>query len=248
MRILIIDNEPELRSGLRQLITSMGKPGDILEEAEGVVTGLEKIAAFDPELVFLDIEMEDGTGFDLLRQVTNPAFQLIFTTAHNQYAIQAFKFSAMDYLLKPIDPGELAVSMEKARARISRSDLNNQLTVLMQQFSGKPVAEKKIALKDIESTYFVKISDILFCEAGGNYTKFYIDGADPILVSKNLKEYEAILEPHGYLRTHHSYLVNPDKIKMYDKTDGGALVLVSGHSIPVSQRKKEMILQILENR
>lgn len=248
MRILIIDNEPELRSGLRQLLSSMGKPGDLLEEAEGVVSGLEKIAAFDPELVFLDIEMEDGTGFDLLRQVANPAFQLIFTTAHNQYAIQAFKFSAMDYLLKPIDPGELAVSLEKARAHISKSDLNNQLSVLMQQLSSKPVAEKKIVLKDIESTYFVRISDILFCEAGGTYTKFYIDGADPILVSKNLKEYEAILEPHGYLRTHHSYLVNPDKIKMYDKTDGGALVLVSGHSIPVSQRKKEMILQILENR
>jgi len=248
MRILIIDNEPELRSGLRQLITSMGKPGDLLEEAEGVVSGLEKIAAYDPELVFLDIEMEDGTGFDLLRQLSNPPFQLIFTTAHNQYAIQAFKFSAMDYLLKPIDPGELASSLEKARAHITKSDLNNQLAVLMQQLSSKPVAEKKIVLKDIESTYFVKISDILYCEAGGTYTKFYIEKADPILVSKNLKEYEAILEPHGFLRTHHSYLVNPDKIKMYDKTDGGALILVSGHSIPVSQRKKEMILQILENR
>jgi two-component system, LytTR family, response regulator len=248
MRILIIDNEPELRSGLRQLITSMGKPGDLLEEAEGVVSGLEKIAAYDPELVFLDIEMEDGTGFDLLRQLSNPPFQLIFTTAHNQYAIQAFKFSAMDYLLKPIDPGELASSLEKARAHITKSDLNNQLAVLMQQLSSKPVAEKKIVLKDIESTYFVKISDILYCEAGGTYTKFYIEKADPILVSKNLKEYEAILEPHGFLRTHHSYLLNPDKIKMYDKTDGGALILVSGHSIPVSQRKKEMILQILENR
>jgi two-component system LytT family response regulator len=118
----------------------------------------------------------------------------------------------------------------------------------MQQLNTKPVADRKIVLKDIESTYFVKIADILFCEAGGTYTKFYLDGADPILVSKNLKEYEAILEPHGFLRSHHSYLVNPDKIKMYDKTDGGALVLVSGHSIPVSQRKKEMILQILENR
>ena len=248
MRILIIDNEPALRSGLRELVSSIGKPDDQIEEAEGVITGLDKISAFDPDLVFLDIEMEDGTGFDLLKQLNNPSFQLIFTTAHNKYAIQAFKFSAIDYLLKPVDPGELAVSMDKARTNIRKSDLNNQLAVLMQQLSAKPGPDKKIVLKDIESTYFVKISDILYCEAGGTYTKFYIEGADPILVSKNLKEYEAILEPHGYLRTHHSYLVNPDKIKMYDKTDGGALVLVSGHSIPVSQRKKEMILQILENR
>lgn len=246
MRILIIDNEPELRSGLRELIPL--KPGDQIEEAEGVRSGLEMIASFDPDLVFLDIEMEDGTGFDLLRQLDQPGFQLIFTTAHNQYAIQAFKFSAMDYLLKPIDPTELTNSLDKARAAFRKADLNNQLAVLMQQLNTKPVTDRKIVLKDIESTYFVKIADILFCEAGGTYTKFYLDGADPILVSKNLKEYEAILEPHGFLRSHHSYLVNPDKIKMYDKTDGGALVLVSGHSIPVSQRKKEMILQILENR
>lgn len=246
MRILIIDNEPELRSGLRELISL--KPGDQIEEAEGVKSGLEMIASFDPDLVFLDIEMEDGTGFDLLRQLDQPGFQLIFTTAHNQYAIQAFKFSAMDYLLKPIDPTELTNSLDKARAAFRKADLNNQLAVLMQQLNTKPVTDRKIVLKDIESTYFVKIADILFCEAGGTYTKFYLDGADPILVSKNLKEYEAILEPHGFLRSHHSYLVNPDKIKMYDKTDGGALVLVSGHSIPVSQRKKEMILQILENR
>lgn len=246
MRILIIDNEPELRAGLRQLIHT--QPGDLIEEAEGVMSGLQKISDFDPDLVFLDIEMEDGTGFDLLRQLNQPSFQLIFTTAHNQYAIQAFKFSAMDYLLKPVDPVELANSLEKARAAFRKADLNNQLAVLMQQLNTKPVVDRKIVLKDIESTYFVKIADILFCEAGGTYTKFYLDGADPILVSKNLKEYEAILEPHGFLRSHHSYLVNPDKIKMYDKTDGGALVLLSGHSIPVSQRKKEMILQILENR
>lgn len=246
MRILIIDNEPELRAGLRELIQL--NPGDQIEEAEGVKSGLERIASFDPDLVFLDIEMDDGTGFDLLRQLDQPGFQLIFTTAHNQYAIQAFKFSAMDYLLKPIDPTELTNSLDKARAAFRKADLNNQLAVLMQQLNIKPVTDRKIVLKDIESTYFVKIADILFCEAGGTYTKFYLDGADPILVSKNLKEYEAILEPHGFLRSHHSYLVNPDKIKMYDKTDGGALVLVSGHSIPVSQRKKEMILQILENR
>jgi two-component system, LytTR family, response regulator len=248
MKILIIDNEEPLRSGLKELINNCSDQLPLIEEADGVASGLQKINQFRPDIVFLDIEMEDGTGFDLLSKIHNPGFQLIFTTAHNQYAIQAFKFSAIDYLLKPIDPEELQKSLNKATANINKSDLSRQLAVMMQQLAAKPEGEKKIVLKDIESTYFIKVNDILFCEAEGTYTKFYFTNNDPILVSKNLKEYEAILEPLGFLRTHHSYLANPTKIKMYDKTDGGALILEGGHSIPVSQRKKDTILSLLEGR
>jgi two-component system, LytTR family, response regulator len=248
MKILIIDNEELLRSGLKELINNCSDQLPLIEEADGVASGLQKINQFRPDIVFLDIEMEDGTGFDLLSKIHNPGFQLIFTTAHNQYAIQAFKFSAIDYLLKPIDPEELQKSLNKATANINKSDLSRQLAVMMQQLAAKPEGEKKIVLKDIESTYFIKVNDILFCEAEGTYTKFYFTNNDPILVSKNLKEYEAILEPLGFLRTHHSYLANPTKIKMYDKTDGGALILEGGHSIPVSQRKKDTILSLLEGR
>lgn len=248
MKILIIDNEELLRSGLKELINNCSDHLPLIEEADGVASGLQKVNQFRPDIVFLDIEMEDGTGFDLLSKISNPGFQLIFTTAHNQYAIQAFKFSAIDYLLKPIDPEELQKSLDKATANINKSDLSRQLAVMMQQLAAKPEGEKKIVLKDIESTYFIKVNDILFCEAEGTYTKFYFTNNDPILVSKNLKEYEAILEPLGFLRTHHSYLANPTKIKMYDKTDGGALILEGGHSIPVSQRKKDTILSLLEGR
>ena len=248
MKILIIDNEELLRSGLKELINNCSDQLPLIEEADGVASGIQKINQFRPDIVFLDIEMEDGTGFDLLSKIHNPGFQLIFTTAHNQYAIQAFKFSAIDYLLKPIDPEELQKSLDKATANINKSDLSRQLAVMMQQLAAKPEGEKKIVLKDIESTYFIKVNDILFCEAEGTYTKFYFTNNDPILVSKNLKEYEAILEPLGFLRTHHSYLANPTKIKMYDKTDGGALILEGGHSIPVSQRKKDTILSLLEGR
>lgn len=248
MKILIIDNEELLRSGLKELINNCSDQLPLIEEADGVASGIQKINQFRPDIVFLDIEMEDGTGFDLLSKLSHPEFQLIFTTAHNQYAIQAFKFSAIDYLLKPIDPEELQKSLDKATANINKSDLSRQLAVMMQQLAAKPEGEKKIVLKDIESTYFIKVNDILFCEAEGTYTKFYFTNNDPILVSKNLKEYEAILEPLGFLRTHHSYLANPTKIKMYDKTDGGALILEGGHSIPVSQRKKDTILSLLEGR
>lgn len=248
MKILIIDNEEELRTGLRRQLEKYCPQATLIAEASGVQTGLQKIQATEPDIVFLDIEMEDGTGFDLLKQLDKPSFQLIFTTAHNQYAIQAIKFSALDYLLKPIDPAELKISLEKAMEKINQPGLASQLAVMMQQLQNKPATERKIVLNDKQSTYFIKVADILFCEAEGPYTRFYIDGTANILVSKNLKEFEEMLEPLGFLRTHHSYLANPAKIKMYDKTDGGALIIEGGHSIPLSQRRKDVIMQALVDR
>lgn len=248
MKALIIDNEAPLRTGLRSLIGAYCPEITTVAEADGVHSGLAEIKSFQPDLVFLDVEMEDGTGFDLLKQLTDPAFQLIFVTAHNQYAIEAFRFSAIDYLLKPVDPDALQQSVQKAIRHIRNTSLHQQLQVMMQQLAGIQNHDKKIVLKDIENTYFIRVSDISYCEAEGTYTKFFIHNAPSILVSKNLKEYESILEPLGFLRTHHSFLVNPDKIKMYDKTDGGALVLEGGYSVPVSQRKKDFVMQVLENR
>jgi two-component system LytT family response regulator len=248
MKLLLIDNETNVRRGLRDLILNVSAGVPVIEEADGVESGLRKIKSFSPDVIFLDIEMDDGTGFDLLNRVTHPFFQLIFTTAHDQYAVQAFKFSAIDYLLKPVDPEELSKSLERAASHIRNNDLSNQLHVLMQQLTHKNDHERKIVLKDIDSTYFIRVNDILFCQAEGTYTKFHISNSDPILVSKNLKEYENLLEPLGFLRTHHSYLANPDKIKMYDKTDGGSLILEGDLRIPVSQRKRDFVLGILEKK
>ncbi|MBL7726853.1 MAG: response regulator transcription factor, partial [Dinghuibacter sp.] len=178
-----------------------------------------------------------------------PRFQLIFTTAHNQYAIQAIKFSAIDYLLKPVHPEELYTALQKAAGNLHQHTLQHQLAVLMEQMGGRSSSEKQIVLKDIDKTYFVKTGDILFCEADGSYTRFYITGAEPILVSRNLRSYEELLSPAGFIRTHHSCLVNPAKIKVYDrKTDCGSLVLEGGYTIPVSQRKRDYVIQCLENR
>lgn len=248
MKALIIDNEAPLRTGMVSLLRNHCPEITETAEADGVQSGLQKIRTFQPDVVLLDVEMDDGTGFDLMKQVTDPAFQLIFVTAHNQYAIEAFRFSAIDYLLKPVDPDALVISIEKAVKNIRHSSLTQQVQVLLQQLSGIHHQDKKIVLKDIENTYFVRVADICYCEAEGTYTKFYILNAPTILVSKNLKEYESILEPLGFLRTHHSFLVNPDKIKMYDKSDGGALILDGGHSVPVSQRKKDFVMQVLEKR
>jgi two-component system, LytTR family, response regulator len=249
MKILLVDNEKEIRSILKDMVMACGNGLHTIEEADGVKSGIVKINSFVPDIVLLDVEMNDGTGFDLIKQIPSPAFQLIFTTAYNQYAIQAIKFSAIDYLLKPIDPVELNNSLQKAKENISSQILQKQLAVLLQQFSNKPEPEKQIVIKDIDKTYFIKMNDILYCEAEGSYTKFYLSNSEPIFVSRNLRYYEDLLSPAGFFRTHHSCLVNPSKIKIYDrKTDCGTLILEGGHTVPVSQRKKDFVLQFLESR
>ncbi|HAO46198.1 MAG TPA: LytTR family DNA-binding domain-containing protein [Ferruginibacter sp.] len=248
MKLLITDNEPGQRAALRSLLQHYCPEITEIEEAGGVQSGLVTIRSFRPDILLLDVEMDDGSGFDLLNQLYNPGFQLIFITAYNQYAIEAFKFSAIDYLLKPVDPEALQKSIQKAMLNIRNSDLQQQVQVLLQQLSGVQNRERKIVLKDIDNTWFVKVADVLYCQAEGTYTRFHLQNGGPILVSKNLKEYEEILEPLGFLRTHHSFLANPDKIKSFDKTHGGALVLEGGLSIPVSQRKKDFVMQVLEKR
>lgn len=245
MKILIIDNEAALRAGLKEMILQLPLPACSIEEAAGVASGVDTVNSFKPDIVFLDIEMDDGTGFDLLQQLPAPSFQLIFTTAHNQYAIRAFKFSAIDYLLKPVDKEELFSCLQKAIANISKTDISSQLGIMMQQYFPRKDDENRIVLNDKQSTYFVKLCDILFCEAEGPYTKFHIADKPAILISKNLKEYEELLTPMGFIRTHHSYIVNTTKVKLYDKTDGGALILEGGQSVPLSQRRKDAVMLAL---
>jgi two-component system LytT family response regulator len=248
LTVLIVENEASLRKGLRTMLEVVCAPGTKVLEADGVQAGLQAIHQDQPDIVLLDIEMDDGTGFDLLRQVITPGFQLIFTTAHDQYALQAIKFSALDYLLKPIDPDELRSAIQKASEKVQHADLQAQIGVMMQMISGNRDADKRLVLNDKQSTYFLRIADILFCEAEGPYTRFFSRQNDPILISKNLKEYEEMLTPMGFIRTHHSYLVNPTHIQLYDKTDGGALILEGGFSIPISQRRKDFVMQTLESK
>lgn len=247
IRILLIDDDDTVRLTLKTLIESLGSY--TIEEATGVEDGLKKHQSFSPNIIFLDIEMGDGTGFDFLQKVPNHNFQLIFSTAFNHFAIKAFKYSAIDYLQKPVDITELQNSLQKAVANIHNQSFQKQFEIMLQQLSGSTTTNKQIVLKDIDKTYFVNIKDIIYCQAEGAYTKFYIVNSSPILISHNLRSYEELLEPAGFIRTHHSCLVNPQSIKIFDrKTDGGILVLDGGYSVPVSQRKKDLILHLLEKR
>ncbi len=247
MKILLIDNEAGVRSVLKEFIHQIHPAAHQIKEADGVHTGLQAVRSFQPDVLFLDIEMDDGTGFDLLKRIESPAFQLIFTTAFNQYAVEAFKFSAIDYLLKPIDIEEVRNSLERASRAVSQRDLERQLEILQQQLSARSVRDRQIVLKDVNTTYFIKVNDILYCMADGAYTQFFLVQADPILVSRNLSTHEELLAPSGFIRTHHSFLVNPLHIKRYDRASD-SLVLTGGHSVSVAQRKREMVIQMLESR
>ncbi len=250
MRTLIVEDEIQAISALKAEIKYHCPELEIIGEAKTVKEAIEKITVLKPALVFMDIQLTDGLAFDILDACKEQDFKLIFTTAYSEYAVKAIKISALDYLLKPIDPEELTESVKKAKELIAPKEiLQNQFAVLMQQLNSKAEPEHQIVLKDIDKTYFIKMNDILYCEAEGSYTKFYLTNAEPIFVSRNLRSYEELLAPAGFIRTHHSCLVNPTKIKVYDrKTDSGTLILEGGHTIPVSQRKKDFVIHFLENR
>lgn len=251
MKALLIDNEIPVRKSLHKLLEEYCPQITEMEEAEGVVSGIFKINSFQPDLVFLDVEMDDGTGFDLLKKIENYDFQLIFVTAHNKYAVDAFKFSAIDFLLKPIDPLELIKSVNRANSNLKSKELVRQIEILKESLASldqKMNTDRKIALSDTKSIHYIRIKDIIRCEADGAYTLFHIVGDKKLTSSHTLKDYEELLEGLGFIRCHHSHIINTSKIVRFDKSEGGSLVLEENHLAPVSSRKRELVLDILSKK
>lgn len=245
MKTLIIDDEKQAISALKADIKFHCADLEIVGEAYSVKDAISKIRALGPELIFLDIQLIDGTGFDILDAIDKHKPKVIFTTAYSQFAIKAIKFSALDYLLKPIDAEELVEAVNRAKELTLPQQVPQQYDILKQQADLMHAGEKKIVLKDSKSIYFVKVADIIRCEANGSYTDVYTAEPVKIIVSKPLKELEGMLEPYGFIRTHHSHLVNLHQAKRVDKSDGGTLHLNDGSSIPISQRKWEQVIQLL---
>ncbi len=245
MKTLIIDDERQAISALKADIKFHCSDLEIIGEAYSVKDAVTKIQALNPDLIFLDIQLIDGTGFDILDAIDKGKLKVIFTTAYSQFAIKAIKFSALDYLLKPIDAEELIEAVKRAKEYTAPQQVPQQYDVLKQQADLLQVGEKKIVLRDSKSIYFVKVADIMRCEANGSYTDVYTADANKIIVSKPLKELESMLEPYGFVRTHHSHLVNVHQVKKVDKADGGMLYLNDGTLVPISQRKWEQVIQLL---
>lgn len=245
MKFAVIDNEDEVRKGIR-LMLARNFPEATIVEANGVKTGQDLILVEHPDLVFLDVEMNDGTGLDLLKRLEYRNFEVIFITAFAQYAIEALRLSAIDYLLKPVDPIELTEAVGKAMDKLDKESLGAKLELLDQNLRQLRGNNRKILLKDMESIHLIKIDDIMRCEADGNYTRFYIANRPSIMVSKNLKEYEDLLGNH-FIRVHNSHLVNVNFITRIDKINGGSVEMSDGIDIPVSVRKREKLLEFLKN-
>lgn len=245
MRALVIDNETAIRKSMVDLIAAFCPEITEIGEATGVESGLEKIKSIQPDVLFLDVELGDGTGMDLLARLDKFNFPVIFITAHNKYAVDAFRFSAIDFLLKPINPEELIRSVERVKSQ-NNSKLSDQIEILKDIIQASTNSSKKIVLRDSDSIYFVKVANIIRCESDKSYTTFIIHNHKNIVISKGLKDFEELLEPYGFIRTHQSHLINSAKIKRFDKADGGTIVLENEHEVPVSQRKRDQILELFK--
>lgn len=215
--------------------------------AHDINSGEELIKKINPDVVFCDIQLgKKATGFDLIERFSNPKFKLIFVTAFNEYAIKAFKYNAIDYLLKPIDQEELEISISRAKKQIEETGTENQLKSLVEMMTGKNEQPKKLVLKTSEQIRAVDIEDIIRLESESNYTSFYLKDGKKLLVSKALKEYSDLLEDRNFFRAHQSHLINIDYFETYEKQDGGYIILKDGTSIPLAKRKKNQLFDLLE--
>ncbi len=246
MRAVLIDDEISNLENLEALLEKHCPQVRIASTAQTVDAAVDAIVKYSPDLVFLDIQMGKQTGFDVLRLLPERNFEVIFVTAYDHYGIQAVKFAALDYLLKPIDIEELTISVNKAKQKITKQTQSLQLDFLMQQLKMSDLRGNKIALPMQGEIRYVPLSEIVRCEADNTYTHFYLSSDEKLLVSKSLKEYADLLQPNGFLRTHQSHLVNPKYVKSWLKEDGGVLLLISGEKIPVSKPNRETVKQTLQ--
>lgn len=245
IRTIIIDDEDNVRDVLRRMLDDYCPGIKTVGEANGVRSGIEAIRKYQPGLVLLDIKMGDGTGFDLLNLIDRIDFKVIFVTAFEEYAIKAFKFSALDYILKPVDPDELMKAVEKTE-KVLQHEFQMQISAFNDNIDYPERSRKKLVLKTIDNIYLLKLADINYCESDGAYTRFHtVDGRE-IMVSRGLKEFEDILAEQGFFRVHKSYLINLTYIVKFEKNDGGFVIMDNEARVPVSTRKRELLLDLFD--
>ncbi|MEJ5994550.1 LytTR family DNA-binding domain-containing protein [Pedobacter sp. Du54] len=245
MRAIIVDDEVANVQILAILLAKYCPQVKIVATAIHLNEAISIIGLHKPDLLFLDIQMGKMSGFDLLNQLHDKSFEVVFVTAYDNYGIQAVKFAALDYLLKPVNPDELIAAVTKAEVRVLNKIQNEQLNFLLQQIKSPEKSIQKIALPQHNEIRYISINSIMRCEADNTYTYFYLNNGDKILISKPLKEYADLLKPQGFLRSHQSHLVNPSFVKSWLKEDGGVLLMNNGDKIPVSKANRERVKQFL---
>lgn len=244
LKAVIIDDEKRSRESLELLVRESCKDVEVVALADSVASGIETVNEHKPDLLFLDIELQDGTGFDVLEGLNKHHFHVVFTTAFENYALRALKLSAVDYLLKPINQEELVQAVDKAQNKMQKEDKDKNFELLLQNLQSS-TGKHKIALPTSDGLTFINVNDIIRCQADGSYTHFFFKDRKKILVSKKIKEYEELLSPYNFVRVHHSHLVNLDEVTKYVRGDGGYVVMSDGETVYVSKRKKEDFMSAL---
>jgi len=243
----IVDDEPDCCESLVMLLERYCAEVKVLDICYSAETAIQSIKEHGPQILFLDIEMPFMNGFDMLDKLGHINFEVIFTTSYDQYAIKAIRFSALDYLLKPVDRDELQKAIQKASQR-QQYLIPQQLDLLLQKLRNPTMPINKIAIPTMEGFQLVAVESIISCESQGNYTHLFLKDKRKIIASRNLKEMEELLEDFPFLRVHHSYLVNINEVEKYIKGEGGYLMMSDGSSINVSKSRKELLLKKLSLR
>lgn len=246
IKSIIVDDEQDSRETLNNYLKSYCPQVEVLDQCKDIIEAKKSILKHTPDLVFLDIEMPRGNAFDLLEQWGEIDFEIIFITAFSQYAVQAFNLSAAHYLLKPVDISELETAVANVKGLLNKKESLSRAKILMQNMTALDSQNRKLVLPLMEGFDVVKMSEILFCEAEDNFTRFHFKDGSKTLICRSLKFYEAALNPYGFCRVHRSHIVNLDCIKKYHKGKGGSVFLENGKEILVSKNKKSDLMQRIE--
>lgn len=238
LRTVIIDDEFNAREVLKHLISQYCTDVELVGEADGVASGKQMIKEKSPDLVLLDISLRDGSGFDLLQEFDVINFQIIFVTAYEKYALNAFKFSEIDYLLKPVDPLELSGAIRKAVKSMESYDIHLRLNAFFHNYKKMDTEARKIVLNSSESLYLINVRDIVRCHAEKNQTRFYLKNQDDFLVSKPLNEFDELLNGYDFSRVHKEHLVNLKFAMKFDNSGENNLIMTDKSIVPVDQKRK----------
>jgi two-component system LytT family response regulator len=244
--LAVVDDSPDARFALITLLKKHVASVEI-HEADSVGTGFQLINRVKPEIVFLDVMMPDGTGFDLLAKIPNPDFKVIFVSGYDTFAVRAFKFSAVDYLVKPVVEDELTETLARLSKVFTRQSMDLMLQAL-QLNSDHTKKKKQLVLRDTDAVYAIDVQDIIRCQSSDNYTTFYTTNQKPIMVSRPLKEFDELLEGFDFFRVHQSHLINLDYLAKFQRKEGGFAILKDGSEIPVASRKRELLLEKIATR
>lgn len=242
---IIVDDEPFCCETLATLLERYCPQVKLLDICNSASAALQSIARKKPDILFLDIEMPFMNGFELLEKLPETDFKLIFTTSYDQYAIKAFKFSAFDYLLKPIEREQLVKAMQKAETQMSHP-LPQQIELLLQKLNHPALPINKIAIPTMEGLQMVFVDSIISCQADSNYTILHLKNKQKIIASRTLKEIEEMLQDYSFVRVHHSSLANLNEVEKYIKGEGGYMLMSDGTTVDVSRSRKEMLLKKLQ--